>query len=141
RIQYKSISGKASLICLEEGADKVQQFFQEGDEVIKIKDREWKVQVSNIKVKRHLLQVWKEYFYYGLINWIPLNQERHQDYSQLSSNIDRQEYLEDLLKSQIKGFLTEMGFESEREIRLRIREVYPSKGVHYKNMYYDSFKV
>lgn len=140
-IQYKVIRGKPTIVCLEDGADIIHHFFQNRKKPLKINGKSYQPEIEKIYLKYHLLQVWDRDLYFAINNWLPFNQENHKEYLELTSLVERTEFLERILRNHIVQFAHELEWDIEREIKVRIRKVYPPKSVTYKGMHYESYKL
>ena len=49
-IQYKRLSGKATIVCLEEGTEAIGQFFSAGDFCFQIGTRDVKMEIAFLKL-------------------------------------------------------------------------------------------
>ena len=74
-IQYKRLGGKASIVCIEEGADAIGQFLSEMTDSIMIGEREVKCNTDRLMPSKLLVQTWQSSFSYQVFRWLPLNKE------------------------------------------------------------------
>lgn len=140
-IQYKVLSKRPTIVCLEEGADVIHHFFQNKTKPLRIGDKTFEPDIDRIFLKQHLLQVWQDPLYYGINHWLPFNPENHKEYLSLSGLVERTQFMERLLRNNIVHFAHSMGWDVEKEIEVMIRKIYPPKSVTYKGMHYKSYKI
>jgi len=96
-IQYKATDRKASIICLEEGADDIHYLFQMRELDLRVGDRREVLEVEDVLLRYHQLQTWQVGFDYSLKNWQALNQDNFRRYEQLASEVGRLQFLEKML--------------------------------------------
>ncbi|MDR0893481.1 MAG: hypothetical protein LBN24_12885 [Mediterranea sp.] len=141
-IQYKRMNGRAALVCLEEGAESIGDFFAhirqpvaygEGDPA--------PLELESVQADKVLVQVWDTSFAYSLRKWIPLNSENYARYQGLESLKERIEFLERILTGNILSFAKGLGIEIEQELRCSITDLTPLSPLIYKGIKFAAFDV
>lgn len=122
-IQYKILSKKAAIICLEEGADAIFQLFSKGELKLRIGNREELFEVEDMSVRNHELQVWKEVFNYTIINWLALNEDNFEKYKGLEDEFSQKEFLENILVGNILSLAKGLNYKVEQIIKVRINAI------------------
>lgn len=140
-IQYKRIRKKAAIVCVEEGADAIGQFFANCHFVIQVGEREMALEIENIKAEQIRVQLWEDEFAYHLRKWLPLNQENYQQYKQLESLAEKYAFLEQLLTGNILSFLKGVNIFLDKPLVCKITEVDAPRLTTYKNTRMMSFDV
>lgn len=97
KIQYKRIKGNAAILCINEGAEIIGNFFNEMPSSLRIGNKEDIFEIESIKAYLHLIQIWDNLFEYNLSKWIPFNQDNYKKYCLLDSISEKSKFLEDTL--------------------------------------------
>ena len=122
-IQYKRLGGKASMVCVEEGADFIGQFLSESDGTLKIGQREVNCNACRVTPVRLLVQTWKAPFKYHLNRWLPLNAKNYRIYQMTDDENERRILLENILKANLLSMLKGLGIHLEDELLVMISEL------------------
>ena len=133
-IQYKIIRNKASLVCIDEGVDEVQHFFNNFKGTVLIGNRKRQVKIQRLFVNQFTLGVWEKRFLYRIKNWIPFNVDNYHKYHELEYLTDRTAFLENILRSNIMALASGIGWKVDKEIKAKIidfkgQKILPVKGV------------
>lgn len=104
-IQYKRIHGKAAIVCVEEGADVIGQFFLESASSFNIGERRASCRVEKVIPSKILVQTWQQSFEYHVNCWLPLNSANYQTYISTESVVERMVLLEKILKGNLLAML------------------------------------
>ena len=104
-IQYKRIHGKAAIVCVEEGADVIGQFFIESVSTFIIGERRVSCHVERVIPAKILVQTWQQSFVYHVNCWLPLNSTNYQTYLSTESVVERMVLLEKILKGNLLAML------------------------------------
>lgn len=104
-IQYKRIHGKAAIVCVEEGADVIGQFFLESASSFIIGERHVSCHVEKVIPSKILVQTWQQSFDYHINCWLPLNAANYQTYISTESIVERMVLLEKILKGNLLAML------------------------------------
>ncbi len=138
-IQYKRIRKKPHLVCIEEGVDEVHHFFENKQEGLVLGDRPYELKVDSISLNKFTMQVWDKGFTYFMQDWLPLNQKNYTGYKQLASEIDRMVFLEKILTGNILSFAKGVGWNVDKEIKLRINEIVRTTTLSIKGIKREAF--
>jgi hypothetical protein len=131
-IQYKRIGRNPAIVCVEEGVDEIHHFFQKKSWDILIGDREVKLQVSCLNLNQITMQVWENNFNYEIRNWLPLSQENYSAYQRLKNELERIEFLESKLIGNIISMAKGIGWDIDKQIKLRITKLSDPRRIPYK---------
>lgn len=104
-IQYKRIHGKAAIVCIEEGADVIGQFFFKYASSFNIGERQVSCHVEKVIPSKILVQTWQQSFNYHVNCWLPLNSANYQTYISTESVVERMVLLEKILKGNLLAML------------------------------------
>lgn len=138
-IQYKSIGGKAGIVCLEEGTDAIQEFLGQSDWSLNMGGVTIPLKIESLKVNQFTLNVWERRFNYNLYNWLPLNSENFEEYLRSPSLIKRVQLLEKILVAHILSFAAGVGWTIQKNIELSIIDIQREKTLSYKGVKFKSF--
>lgn len=119
-VQYKQITGKPALVCIDYGVDEIHKFFEKPDWSVKIGDRWLDMKIYKLLLNQFNMQVWDSSFRYQIRNWIALNQENYRKYHQIEIEKERIEFLERTLTANIISFAKGIEWDIEKEIKLSI---------------------
>lgn len=132
-IQYKITHRKASMICLNEGADAIHRLFQEQDLTVRVGAQHFKLEVEDLDLGYRQVQTWEDTFLYSLHNWLPLNQEQHRTWQSLKDDHKAQgEQLQKILCGHILAFASGIQWHAEYRIEARIERIREMKLLPYK---------
>lgn len=133
-IQYKRLGGKATIVCIEEGADVIGQFLSEATESIEIGEREVRCNTERIKPTKLLVQTWKSSFAYQVYRWLPLNKKNYLRYQETEGIIERVSLLENILKGNLLSMLKGLGIYLDDELTVKITHLSDPYILHNKNI-------
>lgn len=133
-IQYKRINGNAAIVCVEEGADIIGQFFSESHPTLSIGERELLFEVAKFQPARILVQTWKNSFKYKLHRWLPLNSKNFLLYKNIDDELERKSFLENILKGNILSMLKGLNIILEDELMVNITQLSESYIVYNKGV-------
>ena len=133
-IQYKRLGGKAAIVCIEEGADLIGQFFSENAGELHIGERVVKCNIGKMVPAKILVQVWKTPFKYHINRWLPLNTKNYLLYQKTEGMIERILLLENILKANLLSMLKGLGIYLEEEINVKITNLSDSHIIYNKGV-------
>lgn len=122
-IQYKRLSGKAAIVCVEDGVDIIGQFLTEVDGTLTIGDRQVTCNTGRIQPARILVQTWEEMFSYHISRWLPLNSQNYQRYKGIEGVVEKVSFLENILKANLLSMLKGLDIHLENELLLKITDI------------------
>jgi len=132
-IQYKSIGGKPTMMCLGEGVEQIHKYFEKRDWSIMIGDRKLEMKLATLKLNQFTMQAWEHQFNYRISNWLALNQNNVRKYNEIESLADRVSFLENLLKANILSFAKGVDWHVDRTIEVSIKQLDEPKAITYKS--------
>lgn len=133
-IQYKRLGGKASIVCIEEGADIIGQFMSEMTNSIMIGERKTKCNTDRIMPTKLLVQTWKSSFSYQIFRWLPLNKENYIRYQATEGMIEKIALLEKILKGNLLSMLKGLAIFLEDELKVKISNLSEPYILHNKGV-------
>lgn len=122
-IQYKRLSGKAAIVCVEEGADLIGQFLTETSDTLRIGDREIEWSTRRIQPARLLIQTWEDTFKYHISRWLPLNSKNYHLYQNTEGLVEKIALLENILKGNLLSMLKGLDIHLDQELIVKITQV------------------
>ena len=131
-IQYKVTDRKATIICLEGGTDDIHYLLQERQMNLRVGRREEDFQIEDVQLYYHQVQTWPALFEYALKSWQALNQENFQQYSRLTTEVERLQFLEGVLRSHLMAFASGVGWQAEEQIVAHITRFKEEKWLPFK---------
>lgn len=138
-IQYKRIGGKASIVCLGDGAEAIGDFLSKIHIPITVGERKVLLEVESVKGESTLVRQWNDTFYYSLRKYLPLNQENYKTYAETESVIEKYKIIERCLVGNILSFAKSMGVFFDGEVVAKITQMEPSRIYTYKNVKMTGF--
>jgi len=139
KIQYKLINGNASLLCVEEGIEGIQDFFSRTDWKLQIEKQKKEIKVENIKVHQHRVAVWENWFDYRITNWLPLNQDNYIKFKALEDLTEKISFLEKIMQSNILSFLQGIDLYVDEKIEVKIKSIRGERLMNYKDQQMQAF--
>lgn len=140
-IQYKRLSGKAAIVCLEAGTEAVGELFSAGDFSFRLGDRIVKMEIDSIKARQVLVQLWDTSFTYHLHRWLPFNEENYNAYQCLEGLSERCEFLEKKLTGNILSLAKGLGIYFDARVRCKITDIESPYWIIYKGIRMMAFNI
>lgn len=131
-IQYKITERKASIVCLNEGTDDIHYLLQNRSLALRIGDRLENFEIEDVQLYYHQVQTWQAGFHYSLRHWMGLNQRNYREYDALQTEVERLQFLENLLRANLLSFATGIGWYAEQPIEVRITKFKGERWLPYK---------
>lgn len=132
-IQYKVTQRKASIICLNEGADEIHHLLQNRDMTMRVGQEINDYHIEDIDLRHHNVQTWDRLFDYSLLNWMALNQEHYRRYRSLDGDETAQiDLLHGILRGNLLSFAKGIGWFVEDRIIAEITQLKEMKILPYK---------
>lgn len=133
-IQYKRIGGKATIVCVEEGADLIGQFLLSAGGRLKIGEREVVCDTKRIQPARLLVQTWEQPFNYHISRWLPLNSKNYQLYQDIEGVVEKVAFLENILKANLLSMLKGLDIHLEKELLVKFTQLSEPYLIHNKGV-------
>ena len=133
-IQYKRISKKAAMVCIEEGTEAIGEFFSNCNFDLQLGNKEMKLEIESVKAGQTLVQIWNEEFTYRIHRWLPFNHVNYQQYQQLDSLADKYAMLEKILIGNILSFLKGIHLYVDKRITCNIVDIDEPYLTNYKGV-------
>jgi hypothetical protein len=140
-IQYKSIHGKAVIVCIGEGTESIGNLFTHLHEPLKIGNREMILELENIKSSAALIQIWDANFSYSLRKWLPLNQENSDIYERIDDMKERVLFFEKILTGNILSFAKGLGIHFGKQVTCSITRIEEKGAMRYKKINFETFDI
>ena len=139
KIQYKLMNDNASLLCIEEGIEGIQDFFSNTDWKLQIEKVKKEIKVENIKVHQHRVAVWESNFNYKIYNWLPLNQNNYVKFKALEDLTEKISFLEKIMLANILSFLQGINLYVDEKIEVKIKSIQGKRLMNYKDQQMQAF--
>ncbi len=139
-IQYKSLTGKAAVVCIEEGTHIIGQFLSEKNSAFVLGDRVAEGRILKVVPKRMAVQIWKTTFIYNLNRWLPLNEKNYHLYQQAENDLEKRCVLEKVLRGNLLSMLKGLNVFIEEELFVKIVFLTKPYIIYYKGVALMSFK-
>jgi hypothetical protein len=140
-IQYKSILGKAAILYLGEGIGSIHKLFNTPGRHIKIKDKDFYLNIEKIHAQLYTLQVTEHKRYYDIINWLPLQDKNYLIYRELKNAGEKEDFLKKLLIGNILTFAKGVGWHIDHQITIEDMQIYKEKWVSFKGQKFKTFNI
>jgi hypothetical protein len=131
-IQYKALFKRAAMICLEAGTDDIHYLFRQRDLDLRIGNEQQTFQIEDIHLQYFNVQTRDTHFEYALKDWMALNQENYQRYTQLQTEVERYQFLDQLLRANLLTFTEALGFEPQIPLEVGITRMKDERWLQYK---------
>lgn len=119
-VQYKRINKKACIVCIEQGADIIGQFFTANPGNFQIGDRSVDLQIESVVPRKTTIQVWDSVFKYHLRRWLPLNSINFETYRKTETMTERIGMLERILVGNILSMAKGLGVYFDKQVACSI---------------------
>lgn len=140
-IQYKRLFDQPAIFCVAAGVDEIHRLFEKKDWTIQLADQKINLEVDRLDLKSSKLNVWDKLFPYRISNWLALNHQNYQKYTQLNGLKEKIAFLERLLTGNILSFAKGIDWQIEKPIKVEIRDLKGQKMVKYKGTPLMAFDV
>ena len=133
-IQYRFMGRHPGLICLGEGIEEVQAFFNNMGPTLNINGEERPVKVHHTWFRRWPFQIWPQrQFRYRIRRWLPFNQDTFPDYQQALSDQERLQLLSSILRGHILAMAKGIGWNIDRTLEANVTRFREMGLVRYKH--------
>ncbi|MBQ3657930.1 MAG: hypothetical protein II956_14010 [Bacteroidales bacterium] len=122
-IQYKKIGQNPSIVCIEQGVESIGKLFENGDFTFRIGENVRKMEILSVNANKINVQLWETKFNFMIKRWLPLNPYNYKIYNSLSTQIEKVQLLEKILKGNILSFLKGLGIFLENELVCNITNI------------------
>lgn len=138
-IQYKRIRGKAAMVCINEGADVINEFIATSDNHYQLGHRAVEMLIESVKFDEFDICLLDTMQPYRVNYWLPLNSQNYEEYMATDSIVMRIQELEDILTSNILSMLKSLDYFIDVQLVVSITNVSKPMFVRYKNIKMVSF--
>ena len=122
-IQYKRIRGKAAIVCLKQGTEDIGELFSTKLQPLSLGTRVITPTIDKILPRRIRIQIWEKLFSYRINRWIPLNSKNYKEYSQLTDDSEKAQFLSKILTGNILSMAKGLGIIFEKEVIVKITKL------------------
>lgn len=123
-IQYKTIGGKASIVCLEDGTNDIHHLLQANNLDFQIGRFCKSFSIDEISFVKKDVEVVEQPQSYLLKNWIALNQNIYPKYHALNNDrIKQRDLLEGILRGNILSFAKGLNWWIKERVEVKIIEI------------------
>lgn len=142
-IQYKLISGKATIVGIDDGADSLDEHFALGQSFdLVIHDRQLSMKIIEKNSVFYIPEsIENADFYYFLKDWLPLNQENWARYIKAESISEKIALLDNILSANILSLFGGFDYLSAYKSKASILEIVNSGKINYKGNEMLSFDI
>jgi len=141
-IQYKSIRGKAAILYLGKGIEKIADLFLDGRRPVEVDGRVFDFKAEKIHAKLYDLQVRDEtVFAYDLLHWLPLQDDNFVTYRRMEDEDEKKEFLRKMLVSNILAFAKGVGWTIEKPVEIADFTIDKRQWISYKDVKHLGFRV
>lgn len=122
-IQYKRIRGKAAIVCLKQGTEDIGELFSTKLQPFSLGTRVITPSIDKIIPRRIRIQIWNNLFSYRINRWIPLNSKNYKEYSMLTGDSEKAQFLSKILTGNILSMAKGLGIIFEKEVIVKIAKL------------------
>ena len=138
-VQYKTIDGKAAVLCIGEACDHIDDLHVLNGSVLDITRRSFVFRTMKFISTTEEVTVTDELCQYSIRNWVALNTDNYSIYRQLPTLSDKIQFLENILVGNILSFAKGMGVNFDKEIICRMTDFPTTKIVKVKGVPVTAF--
>lgn len=141
-IQYKCINNHAAIVCINEGADAIGEYFSACNFTnCRLGNREIILEIDSLKGNKVFIKIGETIHQYKIRRWLPLNQENYQEYKRLEVLTEKIAFLERMLIGNILSFNKGIGLHIEEKIVCQITGYIEPEPITYKGVKLMSFDI
>ena len=122
-IQYKSIAGRAVIVCIEKGVDDVQALFTRSNLNLRLGKRTIDCHIAGISPRQIDVGISHAPHNYRIDRWCCLNETNFKTFTLLTGIAERAEMLERILVGNILSFAKGLGMTVTEEIKVKITKL------------------
>lgn len=100
-VQYKTIGGHASIVCVDKGVEAIGYFFSAQKKVLMIGENQTELRLQSVLHNEFCLKRTTMWNSYRLRRWLPLNSENYKTYQEIDNMSKKIEFLEKVLVGNI----------------------------------------
>lgn len=141
KVQYKSIHGKAAILCLQEATQSLADILSSIDTHLMIGKRHANILLDSVETQETLVGIGNEVHSYKLTHWLPLNSKNYQLFLDAEDMISRTTLLNHILTANILSFLKGIGVFLEETVKASISNIYLQETIKYKGIGLTAFDV
>ncbi|WP_291528066.1 CRISPR-associated endonuclease Cas6 [Bacteroides sp. UBA939] len=140
-IQYKRIHGKAAIVCIADGAEKIGRFFSSASSDFLLGAEQIKMEIEAVRPSQFCIQLWKISFRYRIRRWLPLNSENYKTYMELDGLKERITFLEKILTGNLLSFTKGLDIHLDEHLECELTAVSEPFYVMNKNVKLMAFDI
>ena len=140
-IQYKRIKGKAAIVCVGEGVERILELFSSTNFIYHIGERIIDMRIETIDTKQVVLGCLEKEQHYRLQKWLPLNSSNYETYQKTEDLISKVQLLERILVGNILSLLKGMSIHIDQQISLHITNIKNQQTITYKRVRLMAFDI
>lgn len=140
-VQYKTIGGKAALVCLGEAVDDIHYLLEQPALRFRIGTREQNFTIQEVAFDNFAVELGDKLYTYQLHQWLPLNDENKKRFNALTDPVVQKMELSRILTGNLLSFAKGIGYWLESPIVVHINDILSRQVVKFKEYPYHSFAV
>ena len=129
-IQYQRLGKNPALLCLNEGVEAAQHFLTQPDWELDLNGHLLRLQVGQIHMREHRLQISEQPFTYHLHQWLALNQANYRVYMQQTGLTARLQLLERILTGNLLSMATGLGWHVDAPLKVELLDLQSPRPLH-----------
>lgn len=133
-IQYKSINGKAFIICINDSIKSTGNLFMEYQQQLKIGNRELMFPIKNINITDLAVGQSENPIEYSIAYWLPFNQDNYNKFKDLKKLSEQCCFLEKILVGNIISFAKGAGIYLDFKIDCAIQSIEKTNIAKFKDV-------
>lgn len=138
-IQYKSINGRASVLCIGEACEHMDALHSLNGVSLRLSRRKFSFKTEKFISVSDGLTVTDDYALYNISDWVALNADNYSVFRQIPTLSDKILFLENILVGNILSFAKGMGINIDKEIVCKVTDFPVSKIVRIKGTPVNAF--
>ncbi len=138
-IQYKRIEGKAAIVCIGNGTQAIENFFQHYTHPLRLGRRSFTPVIASATMDKVHLTLKETLTTYHIQRYVALNEHNYERYQELERLADKYALLEQCLIGNILSFAKSMNVHFENKVRVNIVSSNDCQPAKYKNIILTAF--
>lgn len=133
-IQYKRIQKKASIMCLNEGADTIGLVLSRMNERIFLGKRPIHLDLESVKSDSFDFKLSNNTVTYTIRDWLPLNQNNYEEYTKLEGLAEKSLFLERVLIGNMLSMAKGLDVFIDQQVNCNILDLSELRWIYYKGV-------
>lgn len=140
-VQYRVHKGKAALFALNQGTDTLKDALTKHSWEIVLSGKTTHLRLADLQNRQFTLACTSHRVNYHLQNWIALNQQNYEHFTQKNTLIERIQKLQQILAANIISFAKGIGWQIPERFEVAIQQIHNQQQRNYHQTRMNAFDV